>query len=395
MKKFVGFLLPAVLVLSGSVGMVVSGFAWAPLSDVAYEQTQTYRTVYQQAGQFQYSNAAVDGLSEALNKQLKGWQTWKNAAYAIYQAKGEVKGVYLGQDSELLGKDSLSKYEGSYNKNVFDTLVTAVNRTDGSPELKEKCGNIATKGDYSYSAFSGMVQCVKDNGGTEPTSFLSVYYKGLLFDAAFLLQHSEAILRYSWRLFWYEDASQFETMSMDEIINKLENSIYASVYGNGNDGVMLDCLYSLQFAYHGDVDAVRDMDEYHRKDFARVYSSAELINPDFELDLQQYIEKPSTGDDKPGGNNPGGETGDDNTGGADEPTTKPDDVRPGNTQQTLSSNAAINKVAAPNTGSLAKFKGVSTNNTMFVLSTIATLAGIIGMISLVKSYMFSPLKKNN
>lgn len=406
------FSLPAILMLAGTVGMVVSSFAWAPLSDIAYDKT-THDRVYQTAGEFQYSNAAVKGLTSALSKQLKGWSEWERIAYAVFQVQGNVGGVYASGYDENLNRNSISQY--SYgSRNVFDSLVVAIANQNSGLEM---CASIATRGNYSYDAFSQMIQCAEENGGANPTSYLSVYHKGLLRDAKTVLQFGESTMRngLAWQLFWYEDTRQFQTMPMNEMLDKFENSIYASVYGNGRDGAMLYRLYLLNRRHSGDVDELGTMSESDRENFAVLYASAQAITSGFTLDLQPYIEKEDNSDDNNSSddnnntgdddnNNSGDNTGDndnDNTGDNNEPSDNTGSENPpmanpstdAEQQPDVISNTNNINAAAPNTGALQQLQNSSASSTGFVLSMVATVAGLIGMIFVVKSYAFSPLKR--
>lgn len=120
--------------LAGSVGMVVSSFA---ATSVDYDPF-VYNFAYRKSGEFKYRNAAVKGLSDALDEQLRGWREWKYVPYAINQARGDVQKV----KSTMWSDDDLTEYK-NYKSNIFDTMVAVINNNDAG---LGNCRGIASTG---------------------------------------------------------------------------------------------------------------------------------------------------------------------------------------------------------------------------------------------------------
>lgn len=173
--------LTPVLMLAGVAGIILTSSAWAPVTEIDYGNAgSTYNNTYKVSADYKYSNLAVQEFYKAVSRQLKGWSDWETVSYNIYQLEGDVTGVYSSRFDQITNKDNYSQYTKKYSGNVFDTLANATSHyAQSSPELSA-C--VRTKGEYSYEAFSGMVQCLKDNGQGERTSIFSVYEEGLLKD---------------------------------------------------------------------------------------------------------------------------------------------------------------------------------------------------------------------
>ena len=215
-EKILGLLIPTVLIVSSSAGMVASGFA----ATTSYSQAD-YDLAYEKAGEFQYRNAAVKGISDTLESQLANWKYWKFVPYALLQARGEVYEV-RGQPWQ----EDLTEYSSYGGRNILDVLVSAV---DDPYTNMSACRNIATSGSYSYDTFSRLVKCAGENGGSSVSSYLNTHYKGLYQDADIVLQMGEnTIKRYAPDLLPWEDVRD---ASVGEMINQLSNSAYTQTYG--------------------------------------------------------------------------------------------------------------------------------------------------------------------
>lgn len=131
------------------------------------------------------------------------------------------------------------------------------------------------------------------------------------------------------------------------------------------------------------MNALETMSESDRDRFAKLYASAVAINSDFKLDFDSFIDRDNTGgNDSAGGDDGAGDDGD----------ATNNEVGPGvNTSQDSTSGVGEGKITAPNTGTLERPQN-SSAKVGFALGAIATVSGLIGMVVIAKSYLFSPLK---